>query len=376
MPTIKDHRSKEVVLARLKEDERLQKSSKYKKKKKWLPAFVAIASIFILSLLVPALLRGNEVQIESARDASAVSTLEKDASLGNVENESEIYLSEDVDESPLEVESRIVKFESHILLEDELGEMRTLQVGLVSDGVVIPVTFLITAERILADFSEEEPSAVQLYNEYAATIPEEKLGFDNYHPYKGEIMEVDDVVIHEVLDGDNYDQVYLSSLQATFGGTSEHQMVEAQIEFSKPTDSIKLSQSIPPVTYYKYAMPDGQVYLVPHYGDNKNDTVKKALLRMKVSQNNNVELLVPENVQYEVDLDEGTAVIRFKELLDLSQMHHEDAMAMIEGFIVTAYHYQSTVRLENVLQKSLGKYDLESILPKSVAVNPLNILVD
>ena len=268
--------------------------------------------------------------------------------------------------------------QSNILLADELGEMRTFQVGLVSDENVIPVTFFIPAERILADFSEGEPDAVQLYNEYAAAIPEEKLGFDHYHPYKGEIINDEGVVIHQVPEDISYNQtpatenVYISSFQATFGNSPEHHLVEAQTNLATFNESTELSTGKSPAVYYKYVTSTQQVFLVPRYGDLDSYSVEKALLGMKEPHNDRLELLVPEHVKYDVRVENEIAIISFKEPLDLSQMNHEDAVAMVEGFILTAHHFQSEVKLENVVQQSLGKYNLAMVLPEPAVVNPLN----
>lgn len=382
MPTIKDHRSKEAVLERVKKDERLQNFPKRNKSKKWLPAFVAIASILILSIIVPSLLRGNESQIEGALDTPRLKTLEKDDQVGNAEHEIEAYLSDDAEESVIAEAEGIAQFGSNVVLADEVGEMRTFQIGLVTNGAVIPVTLLISVERILADFTKEEPDAVQLYNEYATAIPEEKLGFDNYHPYKGEIMNIDGVIIHQVPDGYSYDEtsatkeIYLSSLQATFGNATEHLVVGAQANLAKFSDAIELSDGITPATYYRYSMQSGQDFLVPRYGIEDYQTVEKALLGMKEPQSNGLELLVPEQVKYEVRVEKETAILSFNEVLDLSEMNHDDALAMIEGFMLTAHHYQKTVKLENVLQQSFGEYDFNTTLPEPVAVNPLNFIIE
>ena len=42
---------------------------------------------------------------------------------------------------------------------------------------VIPITFLIPNRRIEDDFPEKEPDSLELYNKYAAEIPEDGLRF-------------------------------------------------------------------------------------------------------------------------------------------------------------------------------------------------------
>ena len=51
-----DNRPKSEILARLKQDERLNTPHR-KKTKKWMPAFVAVAALLFIGLLVPSMLR-------------------------------------------------------------------------------------------------------------------------------------------------------------------------------------------------------------------------------------------------------------------------------------------------------------------------------
>lgn len=381
IPPIKDNRSKEVILARLQEDERLQKaasiSPKHKKSVKWIPVFVAIASLFILSLLLPSMLRGNHEQADNALNPASERI---EQSLDMDGNEMESF---SLDDSKAD---GILESSSNILLLEELGDVRTFQIGLVSNANVIPVTFLIPAERILADF-QEEPNTVQLYNKYAAQIPEEVLGFDAYHPYEGEITVENDVIVHKLPDNHGYDQasasidVYINSIKATFIDSSKFQTVDMQGEFAQFNqvglmDPIDLSVENRFAAYYKYLMPSGQVFLVPQGKAGDYATVDQALLGMQKSENDIVKSVVPGQLKYNVDVKNGVATIRFSELLDLSEMEVEDVMAMIEGFILTADCYHHVVQFENLLQKNWGKYDFTLPFSKPFAVNPTELTLD
>lgn len=385
IPIIKDDRSKEAILTRLKKDERLQKlgpmSPKRKKSVKWIPAFVAIASLLILSFMLPSMLKGNNQQADYALNPASERAFSQEESIGMNENEIEIFSSED------SKADGIAESQSHILILEELGDARTLQIGLVSNTNVIPVTFLIPAEQILADFPEGEPNTVQLYNKYAADIPEEALGFDVYHPYKGEITIENDVVVHKLPDNHGYDEasaaidVYINSVKTTFIDYPEFQPADIdgeQAQFSQVglMDSIELSKEGHFGSYYKYVIPTGQVFLVPQGEVSDYETVDQALLGMQESKNNLVKSVVPRQLKYDVGVENGVTMIRFSELLDLSKMKDEEVMAMIEGFILTADRYQHVVQFENLLQKNWRKYDFTSPLPKPVAVNPIEFIFD
>ena len=60
MPDIQDKRSESDILARLQQDERLQQTSRRKKRKRWMPALVAVAALLMIGILVPSMLRQHE----------------------------------------------------------------------------------------------------------------------------------------------------------------------------------------------------------------------------------------------------------------------------------------------------------------------------
>ena len=63
MPDVSDDRPKSEILARLKQDERLN-TPRRKKSKKWMPALVAVAALLVIGLLVPSMLGQNEVSMK------------------------------------------------------------------------------------------------------------------------------------------------------------------------------------------------------------------------------------------------------------------------------------------------------------------------
>ena len=124
--------------------------------------------------------------------------------------------------------------------------------------------------------------------------------------------------------------------------------------------------------YYKYTMPSGEFYLVPA-GGRVYDTVGNALAGMKVRQGDIFESVIPESVTYTVREENGHIFITFKDQLDLSILDPVEATAMIEGFMLTASNFNQQVQLENVVQEQFGKYDLTTVLPEPIGVNPLSL---
>lgn len=395
VPDIQDHRSKSEILARLKQDERLQIVKKKKRTPGWIPASVAVAALLLLSLLLPSMLPGNESQMDKAmeysRDGSEnkaemhmeeAATHDKDDSVGfsgAAEDAAELELFDAKEDSGMS---------SHVLVPGELDGIRTFRIGLTYAADLIPVTFLIPEERIVADFPKGEPSSVELYNRYASEIPEEELGFDDYHPYKGELTLENNMIIHKVPEGHGYDLasarygVYEKSIDETFTDYDTFKTVDENgnlAEFANVgmTDVKTLLKGKRQLPYYKYVMPAGESYLIPDGGESFK-TVEEALVAMKEVPNDFVESLIPASIDFDVQVADGggVAVITFKEQVDLSQINQEDANAMIEGLMLTAQSFHMVTRFENVLQTKFGKYDLTSNLPEPVAVNPLTLFLE
>ena len=51
----------------------------------------------------------------------------------------------------------------------------------------VPITFTIPNSQIKEDFGFLEPTSYDLYKKYAERFDESALGFQEYHPYKGDI---------------------------------------------------------------------------------------------------------------------------------------------------------------------------------------------
>lgn len=376
MPKIEDNRSKEIVLERLKKDERLNSPRKMNPKK-WIPAFVAVAALCLISLLIPSMLNGNEGALEDSASPHAFDA--KRAIERSTENE----MTEEADtfEMSESNESAAISFatvESHVVLADELYDTRSFQIGLVESANVVPITFLIPETQIQSDFLNGDPTTVELYNEYAASIPEEALGFDDYHPYKGKIYVEKNILYHQLPVEHAYDKssatvdFYFNSMKETFPEFEKLQLVDEKriptsFESIGKSDAVELNKPFP---YYKYTMPSGKVYLAPYEPATKIDTVAEALAAMKVVNGDIVASLIPENVDYDVRIDEEVAVITFEELLDVNIFDQDVINQMIEGFMLTAQGFDKQVRLENVVQESFSRYDLTKVLPKPVGSNP------
>lgn len=386
MPDIRDNRSKSEILDRLRKDERLQRPerslpTRRKSPVKWMPALVAVAAILVLSLLIPSMLQKDEgamgdkaaesqnMEIKTFGDDSQDGTMDASSfKRSGVTEESAAY-------------SLATAAHSHVVLADELAGYHPFRIGLTYAADVIPVTFLIPEERISKDVSVGERDSVYLYNRYASEIPEEALGFDDYHPYIGGIIDAVDDINHQVPPDHGYDMssatidVYTNTIIETF---TDHQRLKTidekgnLVTFNQvgTKEPIPLTAGKRPLPYYKYSMPSGKTYLVPS-GGIPFDNVESALQAMKEAPNDLVDAVVPENVDYDVEITKGTVTISFKEPLDLEGMEPDAANDLIEGFMLTANNYDMVVKLDHTVQDHFSKYDLTTVLPEPVGVNPM-----
>ena len=214
--------------------------------------------------------------------------------------------------------------ENHVLLQEDLEGFQPLQVELVADeGITVPITVMVPAARVAADFSQGQPDSETLSNKYAMTIPKTVSGFEAYHVNNK-------------------------------ASTQEEQAVNEN----------------PQLLTNKMMMPTGQSYLIPSETAHVL-SVNEALLAMKEVQNDTLEKLVPENIMYDVREQDGVAIITFTEPLDLSVMGQDEVNVMLEGFMLTAKSFNKRVRLENVMQTTFLRYDLTTVLPEPVGVNPI-----
>lgn len=372
MPKVKDDRPASEILERLKTDSRL-KESKRRKKHNWIPAIVTIAALIMVSLIVPSMLKNStDTAVESYPESKMSQKDSRALENSTEESESEAD-SAAFDEPNISTFSTADMAISHIVLEDEMEGMKMLPLGLVHEANVIPVSILIPTQNV-----KGEPDLVALYNQFAPKIDEEAYGFDDYHPYKGTISEADGTIIHEVPEDHQYDMspaavgVYENSAKATFGNYNEWKVVDEKnspvvFEYVGQFEQFALKRHSP---YFKYIMPTGQEYLVPHENGDES-SVSAALLSMKKAENEIVEEIVPETVHYTVEESKGIVTIQFTEPLDLSTLAPNEALNMIEGFMLTASSFDMSVQLQNVVQDQFDKYDLTKALPMPVGVNPI-----
>lgn len=296
LPKIADRRTKEDVLKRLKADDRLRMTEvKARNIYKWIPVAVAIAAVFLVLIVWPTL-EGNESKQDIASDSSA----------------DETYLIQEEAEN-FSTEARSVGGISHVVLKETMGEGDIhVPMNLISQDQVVPVTIVLSAEQVAAEFQNTEVTAASLYERYVEKVDVGSLAFD---------------AVTEKVD---------------VAGT---------------------------VSYFKYVGETGQDFLIPKVSANL--TAEEALLNMANRPDDKVASVIPDTIHYDVTVDGEIARIHFEEVLELSEFEQEDALMLLEGFMLTAEQFNLAIQFENMSPLFWGTYDLTKPLPKPIAANPL-----
>jgi len=390
MPDIKDTRSKEEVLKKLK----LDQITKVPKKKisKWIPAVVAIAALLIFSILLPSMLNGNNKSMDNASESMKAEDMDLE-----IENKA---LSESTDMKTSVEESASIAADSPSLFMNDNGtnyfpavykndvlDGVVFHLGLASDAASnLPVTFILSDEQVVEDFGESELTSLDLYNMYANKLDEEALGFNDYHPYKGKLVEVTDSITHILPNGHGYDMasaamsVYFGTLHDTFYGFKEINFENEDgtlAEFDQIgqlSEPMQLKNGINQYNYYLFKQEDGNEYLSPNFALSY-ETLEKALQEMKIKPNDIYSPVIPESVSFEVDTNSELTKINFLEPLDLDSMDPKKVRQLVDGILLTAASFDKQVQFENVVQVEWNGFDFSKPLPIPVGPNNIPLLL-
>ena len=397
VPKLQDTRSKEDVLKRLQQDSRLANGSQ-KTRKRWIPSIVAVAALITLTLLGATLI--NKSNMDIAFDSNEQHA--KSTAMDNDTSEESITSIMAKEEAVNESSEGTVTYDGTSNKETSESEMSAIEapaesiwtsafssdvenhtvfkIGLVSqDALVVPVTFLIPNERIQQDFGNQTPNTLQLYEQYAADINEEGLGFTDYHPYKGTFEIDQDQLIHRLPKEHDYDlsstalSAYNLSLQFTFEGFTQ---INHQNEDGSQAEFDQVGQKTPTVltnefyktAVYPYTDSTGQVYMVPSLDEPFNN-VSDALEALKTSPNDFFSNVVPRSVTYTVEEIQGVSHIKFSEPLELSSLPQEQTAQMIESFVLTGATFDVQIQLDNIIEEQWNGINLTQPLEQPVGLN-------
>lgn len=391
MPDVLDNRPMSEILAQLKADERLN-APRRDKSKKWMPALVAVAALLVIGLLVPSMLGQNEVSMKDQSAESKMMSGDADSAARGAQLENESITEETTDMGTMDRSSTVMASETGaahhfaVYSRDDI-DSTLFHLGLAGDQALsIPVTFIIPNSQIEEDFGFLKPTSYDLYKKYAGRLDESALGFQEYHPYLGDITAENLLIIHQLPKGHGYDvasasmEVYLNSLQDTFYGYQEIQFKNEDgtattfSEIGQPSTPMILKSGRTHFNYYMYEQQDGQQFLSSNFSQPQ-PSLDEALQQMKVKPNDVFQPVIPSTIDFVVKVDDKLTTVKFARPLDLDAMEPEKAMQMVEGMLLTAASFGEQLRFEGVVQEEWNGFNFSLPLPVPVGSNPLPLLL-
>ena len=389
-PKIHDNRSKEDVFARLQAAGAFKEEEQPLKKPRKLPTiqiggFVALLLCAIGLPIFYMMLNNNETA-----DVASISSYNSDKvqeEIGIADESMESQSSESKAETNNAMTIRSISVQpASVIYEDDLVGNTLFSIGLSSDDTEsIQASIIIPNDKILEDLGKANPSQVEMYNYYAPLLDEEGIQFNDYHPYKGQIIERGESVVHILPAGHRYDDAsgtmekYSSSLKNTF--TNYKSIIfenedGTAVEFSQvgePSEPMPI-ETEQKSSYYLFNQRGTYYYVKQPYGQYED--AKSAIEAMSVSDNELYESAIIDGVHYTVTEDEYVHVT-FTEPLDLVTFDPLLANQMIEAILLTAAQFDKLVLFENVVQTDWQGYDFTKLMPKPIAPNqvPISILL-
>ncbi|WP_342538543.1 hypothetical protein MKY15_21495 [Sporosarcina sp. FSL K6-1540] len=392
VPDISDNRPMSEILARLKQDERLNTPHR-KKSKKWMPALVAVAALLVIGLLVPSMFGENELSMkDQSTDNKMMQSEDAEPSARGASLENESSTDEEAEMGTMDgfstkMASETGKTHHFAVYSEDVIDSTLFHLGLAGDQALsIPITFIIPNSQIKKDIGFLEPTSYDLYKKYASRLDESALGFQEYHPYKGNIAAEDHVIIHQLPQGHGYDigsgsmEVYLDSLQDTFYGYQEVRFENEDgtatmfSEVGQPSTPLILKSGRNHLNYYMFEQQDGQQFLTSNFSQPQ-PSLNEALQQMKVKPNDVFKPVIPSTLNFEVKADDKLTTIKFTQPLDLDAMEPEKAMQMVEGMLLTAADFGEQLQFENVVQEEWNGFNFSQPLPVPVGSNPLPLIL-
>ncbi|MBO0600460.1 hypothetical protein I2483_02185 [Sporosarcina sp. E16_3] len=391
MPGVSDDRPMSEILARLKQDERLNTPHR-KKSKKWMPALVAVAALLVIGLLVPSMLGQNEVSMKDQSTENKMMSEDADSSARGAKLENESIAKEKTDMDTMDRSSTMMASETgethhFAVYSKDVIDSTLFHLGLAGDQASgIPVTFIIPNSQIEKDFGFLKPTSYDLYKKYADRLDESALGFQEYHPYKGDITADEHAIIHRLPTGHGYDVasgtmgVYLDTLQDTFYGYQEVRFENEDgtaAMFSgagQTSEPMILKSGRTHFNYYLFEQQDGQQFLSSNFSQPQ-PSLNEALQQMKVKPNDVFQPVIPGTIEFEVKVDDKLTTVKFAQPLDLDAMEPEKAMQMVEGMLLTAASFGEQLQFEGFVQEEWNGFNFNQPLPVPVGSNPLPLLL-
>lgn len=373
-PKIIDHRSKEEVFQRLKEegvfDDKPMKKEKVVKSRNWLPYVISVAAILICIISIPSILNGvKTTQEKASSDSNNLANYDK-SELANEKHEKTSL------ESPTPTKTAVYA--------EDLEENTIFTIGLVSEAAdSVPITILISKDQIEQDLGVSNPTMLRLYSHYAPLLDEEALGFIDYHPYVGKLTESGNKLVHILPTNQTYDTAsasfttYEASLIDTF--SKDYDAIEFQNEDGTPFYFNEIGEMDKPLqlngtntqyNYFRFTQSNGSQYLVPNFRASYN-SVEEAINEMEVETNDIYESVILGGVDYSIRVEGDIVFVKFNSEVNLNDFDQTQAMQMIEGVLLTAASFNKQVQFENIANHNWEDFDFTKPLPMPIGPNKI-----
>ena len=378
-PKVEDHRTKEQIFERLQaeglfEDDLPKEKVASSKGIRWMPLIASIASFFIVVILTMQLI-GNSKQEELSTSLDMEKESKEDMSTA----ESRVAGNE---ETMLTMESTNLQ---SLVYASQLDNTTLFTIGLAGDDAEsVPVSFLIPNEVVEAKLGITTPTKLQLYEAFAPLIDEQALGFNEYHPLQGKLIEQNSELIHQVPMDAPYDlgsaaiSNYKGMLIDTFG--DEYKDVFVQDEQGKAAQFAHIGEMSQPISltgeltqynYFAYQKRDGSIYLSPNFRMSYS-SVEEALQNMTTDANDIYQTVILPDVTFRSHVDDNIVIISFDHTLQLDDYDSIQATRMIEGILLTAASFDMQVQFKNIEPQQWNGFNFTKVQEKPLAANLMN----
>ncbi|XXM74132.1 GerMN domain-containing protein [Lysinibacillus sphaericus] len=392
LPKLNDNRSRSLIYFRVEKERKPLGGFK-----RYLPALAAVAALFIVVLLAPALITqmsGEDSAMEgaystdsSAGDAkvaedppSAGDSKQEGARDSETKEENQLQMAEKSDKDNKETRTLTEegKHERLSLFKEDIDGRDYYTFGLVSsDAMTVPVSVLTAGEA-----EGNEADWVERYEDTSKKIPENDWGFQDYLPIKGEFSlseNKENVIL--TLEG-NHPYNGSSAIESSFYQSLVYSFEDRGVkgitlqtkdgkvpEFSHygTLSSIPLNETLHR-PFYSYS-PDGKGrYLIP--GSLNENNVKESIAAMKETPSDLYQSVIPRELSMNVTETDDRVIVTFNEEVDLNSMTEQAAKELIEGILLTAKSsgYQK-VQFQHIRQESWNGFTFSKPLQTPVAPN-------
>lgn len=384
MPKLKDERSEEEVLERLKNDERLTKrpATPLRKKNRVVPLIVAVAAVLLVAILIPSFMSSMDTGKQSADEASIQSDSEGVPAAAREEKEMENFSKDASSKSAVSMGDAT----QYAVYPADLDGGRILHIGLQdAQAVSIPVSILLSKEQLEAKGLTGASTDLELYEAFTGELDEQALGFKPMHPIDATFSEKGNQLSVLLSDTHEYDsstaiqEVFLHSLMQTFPSYRDIRILDdsgkpAEFDQVGQLEPIDIQAELANTPYYVYKLEDGRKVLSPN-SMYQAESFKEALQLMRTAPNGQYDPVIPKEMDFTVIVNDGIAEVEFNNNLQLDSLPMDEASQLIDGLALTAASFDLQLKVVNVEPLDWNGLNFRAPLKEVVGANPMPLIL-